>query len=299
MNCIFCHNISDNSKSIEHIVPESLGNKHTVLWRGAVCDKCNNYFATKIEKELLKQPYFISVRHRNIIKTKKEHYVPQDVLLINKKGHSNLALFQYYGSYENTNWQCVENEKSLGLKNCLIEPVIFEPEANNYILSRFLAKCAFEFLVFRTKKENFIEFSEYLKNEQFEPLRKYARFGEGCKFWPYSQRRIYGEGDLFQRFYGDKIVERLIEMDFLSIVLNSKTENNNDYLVLELYYVLVILGIEYVIHIAEPAISGYYIWLQKNNFKSPIERAEEIRIPNEDNNEPLITEKLIKILGKS
>lgn len=69
MNCIFCHQPSDNSKSIEHIVPESLGNKKTVLWRGAICDKCNNYFATKIEKTLLDQPYFISLRNRNFIKT--------------------------------------------------------------------------------------------------------------------------------------------------------------------------------------------------------------------------------------
>lgn len=71
MNCVFCHNISDSSKSVEHIIPESLGNKEHILWRGAVCDKCNNYFATKIEKELLDQPYFISMRHRNFIKTKK------------------------------------------------------------------------------------------------------------------------------------------------------------------------------------------------------------------------------------
>jgi hypothetical protein len=52
MNCIFCHKISDNSQSIEHIIPESLGNKEHTLWKGAVCDKCNNYFATKMEKEL-------------------------------------------------------------------------------------------------------------------------------------------------------------------------------------------------------------------------------------------------------
>jgi len=76
MNCIFCHEISDNSKGIEHIIPESLGNKEHTLWKGAVCDKCNNYFATKIEKELLDQPYFISMRYRNIIKTKKNHLVP-------------------------------------------------------------------------------------------------------------------------------------------------------------------------------------------------------------------------------
>jgi len=299
MNCIFCHNVSDNSKSIEHIVPESLGNKHTVLWRGAVCDKCNNYFATKIEKELLKQPYFISARHRNIIKTKKGRSVPQKVFLPKEGGQYIPAFFDYDGCNGNIYLERIEDANSLILEGQLIETVILEPEANNYILSRFLAKCAFEYLVFRTKEEHFIEFSEYLKNEQFEPLRKYARFGEGCKFWPYSQRRIYGEGDQFQGLQNIKSYEILIEMDFLSIVLDRKIENQDEYLILELYFVLVIMGIEYVLHVAEPDISGYYTWLQNNNYKSPIERKDERRIPNVCDNAPLITEKLIKMIGKS
>ena len=70
MECIFCHKDSSSSKSIEHIIPESLGNKHHVLLAGYVCDECNHYFAIKIEKELLAQPYFISMRFRNEILTK-------------------------------------------------------------------------------------------------------------------------------------------------------------------------------------------------------------------------------------
>lgn len=53
MNCIFCKEESSNSRSIEHIIPESLGNKDHVLPPGIVCDKCNNYFARKIEKKIL------------------------------------------------------------------------------------------------------------------------------------------------------------------------------------------------------------------------------------------------------
>jgi hypothetical protein len=71
MRCIFCKINSIATKSIEHVIPESLGNKEHVLPKGAVCDKCNNYFATKIEKELLDFPYFKSLRHRNRIPSKK------------------------------------------------------------------------------------------------------------------------------------------------------------------------------------------------------------------------------------
>ena len=71
MKCIFCKQSSESSKSVEHIIPESLGNTEHFLAKGIVCDKCNNYFATKIEQPLLQLPYFISVRHRNDIESKK------------------------------------------------------------------------------------------------------------------------------------------------------------------------------------------------------------------------------------
>ena len=69
--CIFCHKDVSISKSVEHIIPESLGNKSHVLPKGYVCDECNNYFARKVEKELLAMPYFISMRSRNNILSKK------------------------------------------------------------------------------------------------------------------------------------------------------------------------------------------------------------------------------------
>ena len=48
MICIFCHKDSSTAKSVEHIIPESLGNKHHYLPKGYVCDECNHYFAIKI-----------------------------------------------------------------------------------------------------------------------------------------------------------------------------------------------------------------------------------------------------------
>ena len=53
MICLFCKENSTNSISVEHIIPESLGNKEHILPKGIVCDKCNQYFAIKLEKPLL------------------------------------------------------------------------------------------------------------------------------------------------------------------------------------------------------------------------------------------------------
>ena len=43
MKCVFCGNDSSTSRSVEHIVPASFGNSISVLPKGIVCNKCNNY----------------------------------------------------------------------------------------------------------------------------------------------------------------------------------------------------------------------------------------------------------------
>lgn len=62
MRCIFCKVDSSRSVSVEHIIPESMGNTDHVLPRGAVCDGCNGYFARKIEGPLLASPLFRQLR---------------------------------------------------------------------------------------------------------------------------------------------------------------------------------------------------------------------------------------------
>jgi len=64
MRCIFCEADTSNSKSVEHIIPESLGNLDHVLPAGIVCDQCNNYFAVKVERPLLESAYFTQLRQR-------------------------------------------------------------------------------------------------------------------------------------------------------------------------------------------------------------------------------------------
>ena len=62
MRCIFCKQDSAASVSVEHIVPESLGNTDHVLPIGVVCDQCNQYFARKVERQLLDSPMFRLLR---------------------------------------------------------------------------------------------------------------------------------------------------------------------------------------------------------------------------------------------
>ena len=71
MRCIFCKQDSSTSKSVELIIPESLGNVEHVLPLGAVCDACNQYFARKIERQVLDSPMFRRLRADMAVRNKR------------------------------------------------------------------------------------------------------------------------------------------------------------------------------------------------------------------------------------
>ena len=62
MQCIFCKWSTTDERSVEHILPESMGNAEHVLPMGAVCHNCNQYFCRKIERPLLESTLFRHLR---------------------------------------------------------------------------------------------------------------------------------------------------------------------------------------------------------------------------------------------
>ena len=53
-HCIFCKTTDGNFSSVEHVIPESIGNETLLLPRGHLCDKCNNEIS-KLEEEFVNQ----------------------------------------------------------------------------------------------------------------------------------------------------------------------------------------------------------------------------------------------------
>ncbi|MGB3479862.1 MAG: HNH endonuclease [bacterium] len=51
--CIFCRKTNVPFTSVEHIFPESIGNKKLILPKGVVCDICNNGILSKLDKVIL------------------------------------------------------------------------------------------------------------------------------------------------------------------------------------------------------------------------------------------------------
>lgn len=264
MRCIFCKNDSSGSKSIEHIIPESLGNKSHVLQKGVVCDTCNNYFATKIEKPVLEMPYFKLLRGRKIIENKKGK-IPR-ISGFTKNKDSIEIIFSQDGT--NTIEVIYKDEKAL---EALINhdeiyiPLIPEPPKNDILISKFIGKIAIEALAIRVSPaENWQ--NDFVENEGLDELRKFVRYGEGYPIWPYHIRRIYDENQISYDENQNKILEKLNEYDFL--MTDNPTLKGEDHQIDNLYFVMAIMGIEYTINLTNAGLNRYFIWLYDNQNKS-------------------------------
>lgn len=198
MRCIFCRVASDNSKSVEHILPESLGNVEHILPPGIVCDKCNNYFARKIEKPLLESQYFLYARFENIIPSKKGRFpvvqglIPQSRSVVDIAiGEEGLTILIDPEDVP----RFLESTKTKGGTMYILHPT--KPEGVGSLLSRFLGKVAIEALAHRVLEMPKALEVDVIDNETLDPLRAYVRRGSLETTWPFLQRTIYPADAMF------------------------------------------------------------------------------------------------------
>lgn len=127
---------------------------------------------------------------------------------------------------------------------------------DKYLVSRFLGKVALEVLA-----QRFLiaegSWDEIFDKPELDELRNYVRRGSQTIIWPYNERRIYPESGHFVSEEGEQY-EVLHEYDLLFTDIN------------ELYLVLAIFGIEYVLNMGGPELDGYQNWLHENKDKSPL-----------------------------
>ncbi|HEY0735702.1 MAG TPA: HNH endonuclease [Herpetosiphonaceae bacterium] len=257
MRCVFCKSTSNSSKTVEHIIPESLGNTEHILPPGVVCDKCNNYFSREVEKPLLDSLYFTQTRFAKMIPNKRGK-VPTI-----KGIHLNSAtIIEVSNSDEGKSiFASLDKDNSKFIRSVLdskqgtvILPIPVEPDGT--LVARFIGKIAIEVLAQRALKVDG-GLDEITEKEELDELRTFVRIGQKNREWPIHKRRIYPEDFVFyEQGYGT--YEVLHEFDFLY------TEQQ------ELYFAIAIFGIEYVINMGGPKIDGYLSWLQKHHNASPL-----------------------------
>ena len=199
MRCIFCKADSSNSRTVEHIVPESLGNTAHTLPVGVVCDKCNAYFAIKIEKPILDAPYFRHSRFRNSVANKRGRipsiegvHLQTEIVLEVCKSDEGLSIYTTREKDNNkfANGILMQNTGSL------ILPVGPKRESNIRLMSRFIGKIAIEALAQRMIVVEGGQ-EEIITEKAIDSLRDYVRWNKGKFDWQFSTRQIYSEGNIF------------------------------------------------------------------------------------------------------
>ena len=74
IGCLFCRRTDRPFSSVEHILPESMGNREWTLPAGVVCDTCNNGALAAAEKDLCEFFPIKAVRTLTATKNKKGRY---------------------------------------------------------------------------------------------------------------------------------------------------------------------------------------------------------------------------------
>jgi hypothetical protein len=263
MNCIFCKQNSEDGRSIEHIIPESLGNTEHTLPKGIVCDKCNEYFAVKIEKEVLEQEYFTNIRHLHIIFSKKGKLVPAKGTILHPEGGNVQITKDENGVYIENPEPNIARLLEKGIVNKLYIPYYPEPKPNNMPLSRLIGKMAIEGLAKNCMHIPGWE-KEITYKAELDALRKYVRYGPGeVKFWQYHQRNLYPPDWIFTEMQGAKQSYQ---------VLHEYTFHYSE--AKELFFIIAIMGIEYAINMGGPEIDTYLEELKKVKNRSFLQKEE-------------------------
>lgn len=270
MRCIFCKQDSSSSRSVEHIMPESMGGKRRVLPRGVVCDKCNNYFAREIEGPLLSHPSMRNVRAWHQIPNKRGrvpalhgHIGGTEVAVGFRRGRDGKIEIEPERRLEQEH---VTNEWESGLENGFLFVIDVDPPKRE--MSRLLCKMALE-----TMAETFThdeDGTEKMVDETyFDNIRTYARYGNNFSEWPYSQRRIYPDTTLMRHPETKKWVPVGLGCTWFM------TKR------LETLFAFCFYGTEFVLNVGGPALRGYEEWLEDHGHISPMVERLGCRIETE------------------
>lgn len=260
MQCIFCKIETSDREPIEHILPESIGNLSHTLRRGIVCRKCNNYFASKVEKPFLGQAPVEALRFHQAVPSKKGRVPIMSGILM--PGNIQVELIR--DAEDGSTSVRVPTEHFDAFANQNSGELIFlapTPPKQSVIVSRFLAKVGMEAFAYRLQ-ENDEWLQEITHKEELDLLRNHARYGQ-TREWPVSIREIYGHS---ARWTSEDLENYQIvhEFDFLF------TDQH------EVYFVLAIFGCEMVINMGGPDLEGWEVWLSQNENTSPLHTGKNL-----------------------
>jgi len=260
--CIFCKSATTSFTSVEHIVPESLGNTEHVLPLGIVCDHCNNYFARKVEQPILGSEYFSHARHRNGVASKRRR-IPEIKAITFPQGIPIDLGVDRDGSRYVASRHVRDHDRFCRMfymreRFSAIFPVAEPPDRR--LFARFLIAIGMKAAALRMLQVPGGIHVDLVHNRCFDEARGFARYGTGPRDWPYHELRLYAEDHVFT----DETDGTPYHVSHAYTLLYTG----------ELYFVIALFGIQYTINLGGPELDGFYRWLGENGHQSPLYPAE-------------------------
>lgn len=261
-HCIFCHSSGVQFNSVEHIVPESLGNisgRH-VLPKGIVCDPCNNYFSRSVEAPILNHISFQNLRAKYQTPTKRRkmpfvrghaYGTDIDVGMRMNRETKKIEIVPLKESQREEFERLKRLETFFIRQNVFVFPMDIRPPKKE--MSRFLAKMAFEAIFARFSLSSGVPAAlDLVSMGHYDNIRKWARFGNNFKDWPYHYRAYFPEETLMEH----PETKRWVQFGFgYDLLLTDHPET---------YFVFSYHGHEFSINLGGPSIKGYDKWLVEN-----------------------------------
>ena len=204
VRCIYCLDASDASRSIEHVIPESLGNTKLVLPPGVVCDRCNNYLSRKVEGPFVNSFPIRNLRFEQSLPSKRGR-VPR--LEVTAPGGGPAVLTRSPGgpmvvAFDNAAdiYDVIDKSRYI-ISADDVHPI------EGRVWSRFVGKVALGYLA-AVSLEQLNDYEWIVNARELDELRNHVRRADRTD-WQVHRRRIYHQDTAWAE--GNDTVQRIWE----------------------------------------------------------------------------------------
>ena len=166
--CLYRCGSGAESTQTYHVLPRSASTLDITLEPGRVCDRCNEYFATKLEAHFVQRHPGSSERLRYVATTRKKKPPRFETTRGTAIRRNNVGTHELAYPLDNLSWEELPNGDLRFFGT--FQGLPFDAT----IISRLLAKISLEFLVTVSDTS---PYWPYLPS--FDQLRRYARCGDG------------------------------------------------------------------------------------------------------------------------
>ena len=196
--CLFC-GAEGPYTTIEHTIPEALGNDESVLF-GEVCDKCQSYLGKEVEAFALRQSPIGPIRVLLKIRGKRGKLPLVDTSIPEGKGGMLPSYHKYNDTglvfgvdEENQSWVAINSDQKVqailsGEKRAFV--FVATPK-HVAMLGRLLGKMALEILCESDPHE--------ARASRYDDLRRYVRQGVTKDLWVIASKRVCDWQELVTR----------------------------------------------------------------------------------------------------